>query len=327
MTVMRRCALCLISMTALAGCGPDGRPAPKWVDRQVPAPVQPAPPPPVRNVSIDPSLLTAAKAELNAGLGSKMPEDRMHAIEAMQQTIGVAAKDVYLKGLSSEMPEVRYASAMAIGHLQIAEAKEPLTQMVNDGDGNVYIAVRFALHRLGDTRFSKDLQTTARDPLIWQHRAMTAMLLGYLNEPTAVRILKPMQKDDQAAVRIQVAEALWRMGEMDGLTKPGGGRPEQVRRRPIDRADGADGAEGRAGAGAYSPVADGGALGSSPDGRPGDGDIGLGCGVWNRGGRGGEQGCSSAGAGGAGAGGDRAERRPAAIGGAAEGRGFGGRSA
>jgi HEAT repeat protein len=43
------------------------------------------------------------------------------------------------------------------------------------------------------------------------------MVLGLLGEQTAVRVLRPMQRDAEPAVRLQVAEALWRLGDDDGL--------------------------------------------------------------------------------------------------------------
>jgi HEAT repeat protein len=69
---------------------------------------------------------------------------------------------------------------------------------------------------LGDKRYSKDLELTARDPQ-WQVRAETARVLGLLNEPTAVRVLKPMLRDREESVRLQAADSLWRLGDQEGL--------------------------------------------------------------------------------------------------------------
>jgi HEAT repeat protein len=78
----------------------------------------------------------------------------------------------------------------------------------------VQVAVRFALHRLGDTRRSHDLEKFAKDPDV-SVRGDTAMVLGMLGEPTAARVLKEMQFDRVASVRLQVAEALWRLGDTE----------------------------------------------------------------------------------------------------------------
>src|SRR5437762_2799049 len=84
----------------LAGCAGNGQQAEqKWEDRQIPAPKEPAKPPAARDERLDPSLQTAARAELNAALASNDPFVRMHAVEAAQNTIGNADKSIYLNAL------------------------------------------------------------------------------------------------------------------------------------------------------------------------------------------------------------------------------------
>jgi HEAT repeat protein len=105
---------------------------------------------------------------------------------------------------------------MATGELQITAAKPQLLEMVDDKSRNVQVAVRFALHRLGDTTYSHDLESTSRSPER-SVRANTAVVLGLLGEPSAINILKGMQRDSDSSVRIQAAEAMWRLGSKDGL--------------------------------------------------------------------------------------------------------------
>jgi HEAT repeat protein len=208
-------AALIAGAAALAGCG-GPRTATKS-DWHVPAPKEAPAPPPARAVPIDPALQAAARAELDAAVASRSPEVRAHAIEALAQTAGPEAKAVYLKALSDPHELPRSAAVKAVGQLQIAEARQPLAGMVNESHPLVRIAVRYALHRLGDTRYTHELEQTARDPHVWQVRAETAVILGMLGEPTAVRVLRPMQRDPQPAVRLQVAEALWRLGDERGL--------------------------------------------------------------------------------------------------------------
>jgi HEAT repeat protein len=170
----------------------------------------------VRNDPIDPSLQAAARGEIGAELTSSNVLLRMHAIEAAQNGLGARDPSIYLNGLKDQAAQVRFASAMSIGQLQIAQAKDALLQMVNDPNTQVRIAVRYALHRLGDKTYTKDLETTARDPQ-WQVRAETARVLGLLGEPTAIRVLKPMMHDRDDSVRLQVADSLWRLGNQEGL--------------------------------------------------------------------------------------------------------------
>lgn len=208
--------LCVVGVGLLAGCGANTPPKTQTATRQIPAPKEPPPPPAVRNEPIDPALRTAARAELNSALGSQSTLIRMHAIEAAQNTVGAAEPSIYLNALADQTAGIRFAGAMASGQLRIAAAKPQLLQMVNDSNPLVRIAVRFALHRLGDSTYSKDLEQTAHD-IEWQTRAETARALGMMEEPTAVRVLKPMLRDREDSVRLQAADSLWRLGNQEGL--------------------------------------------------------------------------------------------------------------
>jgi HEAT repeat protein len=88
----------------------------------------------------------------------------------------------------------------------------------DDKDPSARIGAKFALHRLGDTRQSRDLEHTSRDPSD-RARGDTALVLGLLGEPTASRVLLPMRYDVNPAVRLQAAEALWRLGNEQGLNE------------------------------------------------------------------------------------------------------------
>jgi HEAT repeat protein len=76
--------------------------------------------------------------------------------------------------------------------------------------------VRYALHRIGDTRLSHDLEKAAVDPNP-RVREDTAFVLGMLGEKSALKILRQMASDPDSGVRIQVAEARWRLGDQGGL--------------------------------------------------------------------------------------------------------------
>ncbi len=206
----------------------------------MPEPKEPPPVPVARNERLDPAIQAAARKELDTALESPDPFIRAHGVEAAQNTLGPAGKSIYLAALKDRGSAVRFAGAMAIGQLQIAEARNQLLQMINDPSQHVGIGVRFALHRLGDKTYSKDFETLARDPQP-QIRATTAMALGMLGEPTAVRVLRPMQRDAEALVRLQVAEALWRLGNEDGLktlvAQSASGRPPRPTRCTASRTN------------------------------------------------------------------------------------------
>ena len=178
----------------------------------------PAPPtvPARENVPIDPALQQQAKAELMAAVESSDPVIRAHAIEALRETAGVDAADTIIKHLTDDAAIVRFAAALAAGELRLPGAKEGLLVLSDDTDPSAAIGAKFALHRLGDTRQSHDLERASKDP-VPRTRGDTAMVLGLLGEPTATRVLAPMLYDTNQAVRLQAAEALWRLGDQRGL--------------------------------------------------------------------------------------------------------------
>jgi HEAT repeat protein len=76
----------------------------------------------------------------------------------------------------------------------------------------VQIAVRFALHKLGITDYSHDLEDTARadEPGV---RGNTALALGLLGEKSGMKILRVLSRDPDPTVRQQAYEAMWRLGD------------------------------------------------------------------------------------------------------------------
>jgi hypothetical protein len=60
-------------------------------------------------------------------------------------------------------------------------------------------------------------------------------VLGLLGEPSALSVLKVMRTDVDPGVRLQVAEAMWRLGSGDGLEALVGRQHQRLPRRPDDR--------------------------------------------------------------------------------------------
>jgi HEAT repeat protein len=205
----------LLAVTALwiAGCAPQ----PRQPGVEVPPPPQaPKPPPPVAQ-PLDESLRAAALAQLLAAADSSNPTLRSEAIEALQNASPPDAIDVAIKALKDPDPFVRFAACMAVGKLRIQQARDQLLGMHDRDDSRiVQVGVRFALHRLGDIRYSHDLEAFARDPSP-EVRGKTALALGLLEEPSAIAVLYPMRHDTEATVRLQVAASLWMLGDERGL--------------------------------------------------------------------------------------------------------------
>jgi HEAT repeat protein len=202
-------ALMLIAL----GCGSNQRMGMKLAP-------PPAPPPAVpekRDVPLDPALQSEAKDQIMNGMRSSDPILRANSIEAAQDVLGSAeAGDAIVAALSDADPLVRFAASMACGQLKLQAAYPRLVELASDRDMNVQVGALFALHRLGDTSRSHDFEKLARYPDA-QVRGNTAMALGLLHEPTAVNVLRAMQSDQNMAVRLQVAEAMWRLGDDEGL--------------------------------------------------------------------------------------------------------------
>ncbi len=211
---MRTSLLLTLTLTfALVGCGTNG---PKPM-KQMPPPKHAPPPPPRRPIPLDQSLRQKAREQIEKSMASSDPIIRANAVEASQESLGDEDRIDIVSKLTDSEPVVRFAACMACGGLQLNEAHQKLLDLVHDPDMDVQIGSRYALHRIGDTRYSHDLEVFARqvDPHV---RGNTVMVLGLLGERSALKILHAMRADPKAGVRLQVAEAEWRLGDDDGLT-------------------------------------------------------------------------------------------------------------
>ncbi len=186
-------------------------------DRKMPVPSPPVQPAPKYSPQVlDSELRAKAREELLAQADSDDPVLRCNAIEALSDVDPEDAAPAVLKGLSDPRAMVRFASAVAAGQMKLVDAYQPLEAMAYDPSPQVQAGVRFALHRLGDTRLSHDLERLAgsTDPHV---RGTTAFVVGLLREPSAAKMLTTLLSDPVPAVRIQAAEALWRIGNQRGL--------------------------------------------------------------------------------------------------------------
>jgi HEAT repeat protein len=201
--------LLLLSVQGCAGRGTGGVVRPYQLPK--PPPAVPA----TRHVRLDPALMAEARQEILKTYRSSDPVLRAHAIESMQNTVPAEMAQQILAGLSDNSPLVRFAATVAVGQLELNEAKPKLLTLAEDADASVRIGAKFALHRLGDSRFTHDFEFTYRDP-VKSTRGNTAMVLGLLGEPDADKILLLMLRDSDATIRLQAAEALWRLRDDRG---------------------------------------------------------------------------------------------------------------
>jgi len=178
---------------------------------EAPAVPQAAPTP------IDPSLRAAARQVLLSQVDADNATLRSNAIEALADSDAKDATGPILDGLSDPDPGVRFTACMAVGQLHLSQAHAELLRMHDSDESTVVqIGIRFALHKLGDRRYSHDLEAFSVSPSP-EIRGKTALVLGLLGEPSAIGLLKPMLQDPSEPIRVQAAESLWRLGSDDGL--------------------------------------------------------------------------------------------------------------
>lgn len=203
---------CLLFLSACGGS--RGR---NLEGKAVPPPKPPPVVPAAKAVPMDPALVDAARQEVQKALEHQEAAICANALEVYSRTAPPpeVAREILAK-LTERNGAVRLAAAMAAGDAKVHEALPVLQRMVNDPEPVVRVAVRYALHRLGDTRRSHDLEKTARDPDDFVRR-QTALVLGRLGDPTAVKILRVMRRDRDPAVRQQAVEAMWRLGDERGM--------------------------------------------------------------------------------------------------------------
>jgi HEAT repeat protein len=168
MTGYRRYAVAILSgaMIAASGCQEEQKTSASYnYTKEAPPPPGAPAAPPVKAMPLDESLHAAALGTLINAEDSNRPGIRANAIEALQETSPRDGADAAIKGLTDADPGVRFSACMAVGELKLASAHQRLLDM-HDSDPSrvVQVGVRFALHRLGDTRYSHDLEKFARDP-------------------------------------------------------------------------------------------------------------------------------------------------------------------
>ena len=172
--------------------------------------------PPFKAEPVDQKLRQRAQAQVKASANSPSAFIRAHAIEACRQALPVEGRSIILAGISDDVPLVKFSALVAAGELRITDAYRPALPWVKATDKSVSMAAIFCVHRLGDRRFSHEFEKAAtnQDHYI---RANTALLLGMMGEPSADRILQYLLKDVDPIVRLQAAEALWRLHHEEAL--------------------------------------------------------------------------------------------------------------
>jgi HEAT repeat protein len=209
-------AVCLVVIfAAVTGCPPS-----KPTVRDI---LPPAPPPAVprsQETALNPALRQSARDVLVAGLAGTDELTRAHCLEAVAEVAetdphGPDYTPAVLAAFGDSSELVRFSAALTIGRLKIKSAHRLLLADLLDPSFKVRVADHYALHMLGDKRYSHDLEAYSKNPDATV-RGATAEVLGLMEEPSATKILLPMRRDTDVRVRQQASEALWRLGNEDG---------------------------------------------------------------------------------------------------------------
>lgn len=156
-----------------------------------------------------------ARTVLLQSVHSNNPLTRMHAIEAIARTMGAKEGRVLMQGLNDPVVGVRYAAAMAVGDVTCRSAIPRLVEIVENpkSDQRVVAAAVYALHRMGDNRYTGQLAILLHSELD-EGRSAAATVMGKMTETSAIGPLKSMLADEKApAVRLAIVEALARLGD------------------------------------------------------------------------------------------------------------------
>jgi len=172
---------------------------------------------PARTVMpIDRNLLVRSQQVIDQSLVSSQAVLRVQAIEVSVRSGQVDLPAVLAKASVDPLPAVRFASAMGAGDAKLVSMKPRLLEMASDTDPHVQVGARYALHRLGDYRYSNQLEKLSQHPSAGV-RANVAMVLGKIGEPSASSVLRPMLRDESMPVKLAAAESLWRYQDQQAL--------------------------------------------------------------------------------------------------------------
>ncbi len=155
-----------------------------------------------------------AVTTLRQAADSPDPFTRMHAMEAIAAVLPSEGPR-FLQGLRDAEPAVQFAAAFAVGDARYAPAMPELLRMADAAgpDKRIYSAVIYALHRLGEHRYTGDLGRLLhhREEDV---RANAALVLGRLGEPSAAPMLKSALADERSTrVQLNIEEALALLGD------------------------------------------------------------------------------------------------------------------
>lgn len=173
--------------------------------------------PRMTDVSVNPVTLKRRALEcLEAAVGYEPnPAVRVEAVEALASSGCGEGLPWIRSALLDEHPAVRFAACVAVGRLGDTVAVGGVRRCLDDEDASVRVAALFALHRLGHSEGTGRIPTYLLNHEDVAVRRNAALVLSWLDEPSAVRVLARAMRDRDAGVRQHALEAMARYGNRE----------------------------------------------------------------------------------------------------------------
>ncbi|UCC29468.1 MAG: HEAT repeat domain-containing protein [Phycisphaerales bacterium] len=143
------------------------------------------------------------------------PVVRVEAVEALESNGCNEGLPWIRAALLDDHPAVRFAACVAVGRCADPVALGSIRKCVDDQDASVQVAALFALHYLGQTRQTGRIPTYLLNHEDATVRRNAALILGLLEEPSAVKVLARAMRDRDAGVRQHALEAMARFGNRE----------------------------------------------------------------------------------------------------------------
>lgn len=154
---------------------------------------------------------------------SPTPVIRANALEAIQ-SVPTRAADIVGPALKDENPGVRFSGAMTVGRAKLSALTEGVRPLLRDPSPPVRAAAIYALRACGEQVDPTPLASMLDSPEVGL-RANIVMVLGEMGDASAAPMLKGAANDpratgtmvEQKIVRLQIAEALVKLGDRDAV--------------------------------------------------------------------------------------------------------------
>jgi len=143
------------------------------------------------------------------------PAVRVAGVEALESSAPQAGLAWIRLALHDKHPAVLFAACVAVGRLRDEASRDRVYALLAHDDANVRVASLFALHRLGDTTRTGKLATYLLEHEDVSVRRNTAMVLGFLGEPGAIKLLARAMRDGKTGADHYVLEAMAVLGNAE----------------------------------------------------------------------------------------------------------------